>query len=258
MTGGTADATAAWRTVCAPTGLDWRRLGAERLLALLGRRLPYNLRYTVDGEALAVVGAVPLQGDVPSRRAPWLAAAVRAAAAGAEAPLAPPQATRPGREEELLDMVRWLTAGMGWRWLEHDGAALRFAVPGEPDLPPLAIVPRADHLHVERPLPLLPARDAAAAVRAAVAHGVLVLHGSVQARVAVRDPAALTLAVETSLPAADLEEDEVACVLEGVRRAAARATAVLDCLRHPAVARVYATAHSLPAPAAAREHVMEE
>jgi hypothetical protein len=143
---------------------------------------------------------------------------------------------------------------MGWKWLEHDGTALRFAVPGESDLPPVAVAVDARGLHVARPLPCLPARGAAPVVRAAVAYGVLVLNTTVPAaRVAVRDPDALTLAVESHLPPDGVEEDEVECMLDGVRRAAARATAVFDCIRNEAVARVFATAHNLPEPTPARQ-----
>ena len=87
-------------------------------------------------------------------------------------------------------------------------------------------------------------------MRLAVAHAALVLNGHVRAaRLAVRDPQALTFAVEFRVSHEDALED----ALEGVRHAAAYATGVLDCLRHPAVAREYATAHNLPAPLVERE-----
>jgi hypothetical protein len=212
------------------------------------------VRLTVAGDALVAIATVPVLDGLVSRRAPWLAAALGAAAA--------PRGVREGRSggdvpdavRDLLKTARALATRWGWQQLEGDGPALRFAVPGEHDLPPLTLAAEADGLHVVRPLPLLPARDAAPAVRAAVAHAALVLNGTVDAaRVAVRDPRALTIAVESRLPAADPDEDEAACMLEGVRRAAAHAASVLDCLSVPAVARVYATAHSLPGPEADRE-----
>jgi hypothetical protein len=243
-----------WRVVTTATGVEWRGIETDRLLALLARPLPYNARYALAGEALVACGAVPLVEGVPPAREPWLTAAVRSAAAFADGP--PAGSDGAG---ELLEMLRWLANGKGWKALDAVGPTLRFAIPGAHDLPPLALAAHGTGVRVERPLPLLPARDAVAQVRAAVAHAVLVLNGTPGgARIALRDPRALTIAVETDLPADGVEEDEAECVLDAVCRAAPRAAGVLECLRHPAVAHVYAIAQASPDAPPDRERTKEE
>ena len=242
--------TVAWHPVQTPTVLAWRSLGPGALLDLLAHSLPYNLRYTLAGEAVVLLGTVPVVHGLVERRDPWLRAAAAAGKPGASDGATPEDATD---FADFMEPVRWAAGTNGWTELDGDGPTLRFAPPGQRDLPPLAVTPGAGGLRIERPLPLLPARDAAPVVRVAVAHAVLVLNGLAHARVLVRDPRALTVSVESHLPLAGLDEDEVACVLDEVAETAPRAAGVLECVRNPAVARAYATAHNLPQSASDRE-----
>jgi hypothetical protein len=236
--------TPGFRTLHARATGDWRNRGAGELLALLAEPLPWDVRRALTGDNLIALATLP-DG---SAREPWLSARVASAAAGDD----PPGRNGPetGDIEDLLTTVRHLAAGKAWRLLDAEGPGLKLAIPGEHDLPPVAVVPCPTGLRVERPLPLLPVRDADPVVRVAVAHGILVLNGVVRAaRVAIRDPRTLTAAVEFVLPLDEPDDEALDCALEGVRHAALHATGVIDLLRNPAVASVYAAAHNLsPAP----------
>jgi hypothetical protein len=251
--------TSDWHVQHAPAGPSWRTLGPEPLLALLGRTLPYNVRYALAADALVALAMVhAIDPGLVARRAPWLATVLAAAAGAAFAPLPPAVAptAAPG-VDDLLTTVLGIAVAKGWKALDGDGPGRQLAVPGEHSLPPLALVPTAGGLRIERPLPLLAVRDAEPSVQAAVAHGTLVLNGLLRgARVVVHDPRSLTFAVEAYLPVdghhEDETEDEAEAALEAVRHGAPYAAGVLDCLRNPAVARIYAAAHNLPAPSRAR------
>ena len=243
-----------FRLLHAPAAVDWRSLDADRLLALLATSFPWDVRRAIAGERLVALATVSLLDSAGCRREPALATAVGGAAACSTDDQQATEADVPPDTGELLTAARWLAVGKGWRPLDAEEPGLRLAVPGEHDLPPIAVRSCPAGLRIERPLPLLIARDAAPVVRLATAHAALVLNASIRAaRLAVRDPATLTFAAEFILPPGEPDEDELDCALEGVRHAAAYATGVLDCLRNPAVASEYATAHHLPAPPTERE-----
>src|SRR5262249_48265577 len=147
-------------------------------------------------------------------------------------PLAPtgdaPAGTQNGTD--LMDVVRYVALGKGWNVAE-DAAALRLSVPSTPNLPPLVVSAPSGSLFFEISLPLLPARRSGACVRSAAAHAALRLNAAMPcARVAVRDPAALMLGVQSALPPFDDSEDEVDDTLDGVHQAARHALQVFECL----------------------------
>jgi hypothetical protein len=250
------------------TDLRWRDLEDERLLALAGQALPYNLRPTVAGDALAMMVSVVPVDEVETRRAKWLETEVVRAAAAVSAQRAYEMRAisfPPLSSDEIADApagswgavgeaVQWIAASKGWKPAEATSPSLRYTIPGEIDLPPLVVTVREEGVLVERPVPVLPARNAGAEVRAATVHAVLRLNATMLcARVAVRDAAALVAVVESQLPADEADEDEIECALESVRNGTRRATVVLECLRNPAVAADYAIAHDLPVATGVRE-----
>ncbi len=242
--------------VRAETGANRSDWSADRLLTLLEGHPPYNLRLSAARDTLTVLAAIPPVPGLDDRRRLWLTALALSAAAA----LYPPdlesgdeQARADATGSEQLEMVRWVAAGKGWRALAGTGAEVRLAIDGEPDYPPIGVRAFGDDVLIERPLPLLPARSASATMRLASAHAALALNDSMLfARIAARDAAALSFAVENRLPP-DSDEDEADYFLEAVRHGARYAHAVLGCLRNEAVAVEYAIARNLPDPNADRE-----
>ena len=234
----------------APASIDWPLRDADRLLALLATAWPWDVRLALAGERPVILATLP--AGVDDRRTRWLDTVVRTIATGSITNDPPPAADT----DLVLDTVRWLATGKRWQPLDAEGPGLRLAIPGEHDLPPLAVRPCPTGLRLERPLPLLPLRGAPSVVRLVAAHAALVLNGTLRAaRLAIRDAGALTFAVECVLPPDDPDETELECALEGVRHAGPYAAGVLECLRNPAVATAYAIAHSLPVPPTDPEHV---
>ncbi len=230
--------------------LAWRAASDATLAMLLARPLPYNLRWAIGHGTLVVSAALPPLPDIEARRLTWLAAAVERAAAaevdevGANAEVG--ANTNVGAA--ALETVAWIADHKAWR---ASGPGC-FAIPGEPDLPPVTAHDEGSTLRVARSVPLLPARHASAVVRAATLHAALRLNGAMPfARVALDDEAALTFAVESRVPLDELDEDELDSVLEGVRYGARFAAGALACLRHHVVATEYAAAHDLPEPGTA-------
>jgi hypothetical protein len=242
--------------VSAETGANQSDWSADRLLSLLEKHLPYNLRPTAAGGRLAMMAAIPPMPGLDDRRRLWLTTLTLSTAASLHVPehqSGEGRACPEGTGRERLDMVCWLAAGKGWRALGDTDAEVRLAVEGEPDYPPICVRPFGADLLIERPLPLLPLRAASARLRVASVHAALALNRRLLfARVATPDRAALTFAVENRLPA-DADEDEAEYFLEAVRHGARHAHAVLGCLRNEAVAVEYATARNLPGRDADRE-----
>lgn len=234
--------------------------GADGLLALLASHPPYNLRVAAARGTLAVLAAIPPLPGLDAQRRLWLTALALSAAASLHAP-ARETGESPARQgaasSARLEMVRWVAAGKGWGTLAGSDAELRLAIDGELDYPPIGVRPFGEDVLIERPLPLLPLRKASATIRLACAHAALALNDTMLfARVAARDPSALSFAVENRLPH-DADEDEADYFLEAVRHGARYAHAVLACLRNEAVAVEYATARNLPDPKMDREPHME-
>jgi hypothetical protein len=212
---------------------------ADDLLALLARPFPYTLRAALVGSALQLHGWVGADLALAADRLAWL----REIGSSFEA--FPPAALATDAAAEDLDLVRALAVARGWAITRDGQDELRLGVPGELDEPPLSVRAADGGLVVERPLTLLPLREPSPMVRWATAHAALRLNGALRAaRVRVSDPRSLTLAVETRLPPARLDEDEATLLLDGVRHAARHGVAVFDCLRHPAVAAEYGAAHN--------------
>jgi hypothetical protein len=239
---------------------DWTRLrhalgrtvrdgSADDLLALLARPLPYTLRPVLVGSALELQSWVGTDLALAADRLAWLQEIGFSFEAGI-----PPAALAAAAPAEDLDLVRSLAAARGWTITRDGEDGLRLGVAGELDEPPLAVRAYGGGLVIERPLTLLPLPGPSQAVRWATAHAALSLNGALRAaRVSVRDPSALTLSVEARLPPTNLDEDEAALLLDGVRHAARHGAGIFDCLRHPAVAAEYGAAHNLPTAAVGQQ-----
>lgn len=263
------------------TTVSWRELEPAHLLELLSGHLAYDLRLGLCGDAIAVLAEIPAVEGLEHRRAARLEEAVLDTAAALETAVRsgtrlPDRAARNQQSHShtgWLEAVRWIAKGKGWSVAEADSGALRLLVTTEPDLPPLVVCPLGDFLSIERTVPILPERRASAITRWAVAHAVLQLNTELRfARLVLRDPAALTFAVESYIPVGDCDEpggthpgvshpsapDQADYALEGVRRGVRHAHGVLACVKHHAVAREYAAAQRLPVLDRGREQTTKE
>jgi hypothetical protein len=238
MTGVTRESTARALVLRRAAGAAWRALDTGRLLGHLAEPAPYDIRFAAAGDALVLAASLPPLPEVVAARLPWLEAAL----GGVPVPEHDDADPAP-----TLEVVRWVAARRHWVSNPTADGALRLAVPGEPELPPLLVSAAGGEVLVQRPVTHLPVHDPGTAVRAATAHAALQVNARLLfARLAIPDPRGLTAAVECRLPAGEEPlEDEIETVLDAVRHGARHAAGVLDPLRHPACASEYVRAHNL-------------
>lgn len=225
-------------SVTAATGVAWRALDTDALLARLAARCRYDVRLASDAGDLVVVASVPEAPALAARRRTDLLAEALSVAAGfAPRPNAP---LARSVIDGAFDLAAAAAAGLGWRTRRGADGALVLAPPHEDDALPVRVEPFADGILIARAIALPPDTVRSLPARRAVAHAVLALHAEVPgARLRACDPGRLRFVAEAHLPVAGADEDELAAVLESVRRAARLATPVLRCLRHTQVAEEY-------------------
>jgi hypothetical protein len=230
--------------VVARSEFDAGALGTREILALLAQPHAYNLRVALDGDVLAVCAWLPQLPALQERRRSWLVSEVLETAArlgDVRAPRAQEDAPA-AVAASLLESLGRVAERAGATAQPAGSASLRI----ESELQENAVVfgtASAEGLLLRGALGTPVAGSPW--LRAARAHACLLLNGRlVFARVAPLDLEAEAFAVETRLPV-DLDEDELACALEGVRWGLREAERTLRCLGSERVAAEYAEANEL-------------
>lgn len=232
----------------------WSDVVAGERLDVVTRDYPYNARPVCADASIEVWATLPPLAMVESLRRKWLVSEVERAAlalrdpalredAGCPTAGSAPAGLDGGPAADALDLIGCVAEGKGWRAHSSGKGALELAPGGRARS--FAVVADGQDVAIELPIPLLAPANPGAALLAAGLHAVLALNARfafARLRVA-REPGALR--VEHRLPAAQLHEDEIDYVLEGMRHAAAEAARTFETLRHPAVAQEYVAAHAL-------------